>query len=362
MNVSLAPLTIPALAAAIAGVAIAQQATPAPTPTPCRLTVFAPSGHHRTDRLTGRPGLVLSGGGFGSMPHAPVFAFLRNHIAGNAERGGNLVILKASGGRDYSDDFYRESRLASIQEILITPCTPRSDVDAAAKYVDAADAVLFAGGDQANYVRWKGSTLMAAISRLYDRGGVVGGGSAGLAVQGAIVYDSVAADRLLPDDQNVGSRDATHDPFEKAISFTANFFAWPPLRDVITDTHFARRDRFGRLAAFMARIVHDRITASKVVYGVAVDEAAVLLVDERGTATLYQHREPDGYAPRGAWILKGGPAARISPGKPLFYSVHVTHLTRNGEQYDLAAKRGASLRYPVTVDGSRRALYSRNPY
>lgn len=44
---------------------------------------------------------------------------------------------------------------------------------------------------------------------------------------------------------------------EPAISFTTDLFAWPSLRATIPDSHFAARDRFGRLAAFLARIVHD---------------------------------------------------------------------------------------------------------
>ncbi|MBV9271845.1 MAG: hypothetical protein JO165_12175, partial [Candidatus Eremiobacteraeota bacterium] len=141
--------------------------SPAPASTPCTLTVFAPAGTYAPSKLTGKPGLVLSGGGLSQMPHQPVFAFIHERIvAPSTARAGNLVILKASGARDYSDDFHKQSRFASIQEILIPPCAPRSDVEKAAPYVDKADAVLFAGGDQANYVKWKGSRLVASVRRL----------------------------------------------------------------------------------------------------------------------------------------------------------------------------------------------------
>jgi cyanophycinase-like exopeptidase len=293
------------------------------------------------------------------MPHAPVFTWLRAHfIAPAGARAGNLVILKASGGRDYSDDFYREGRFASVREVLIPPCASRSQADRAVPYVERADIVLFAGGDQANYVRWKGSELIAAVKRVYARGGIEGGGSAGLAIQGAVVYDSVAADRILPDDEEVHTKDAVRDPMERAISFTTNFFAWPALANAITDTHFARRDRFGRLAAFMARALQERLVSGDRIYGVAVDEDAVLLVDRSGVATLYQRaREEDGYAPRGAWILLGRRSRPLRPGSPLSYTVEVTHLEHNGARYNLVAKEGGVRSYRVTVKGSRVPFY-----
>ncbi len=91
--------------------------------------------------------------------------WLRNHLSGASGRAGNVVILSASGGRDDEDGLYRDA------------------VDAMVTYVDGADAVLFAGGDQANYARWKGSALMRAVQAVYARGGFVGGGSAGLAIK-----------------------------------------------------------------------------------------------------------------------------------------------------------------------------------
>jgi cyanophycinase-like exopeptidase len=329
----------------------------------CAPQAFRADGIRSHAELRG-PGLVLSGGGLSEMPDEIVLAWMRARIGvpGTA-RAGNLLILKASGERYYTDAFYRESRFAYVQEILIPPCATRAQVDAIAPYADRADAVLFAGGDQAHYAAWKGSKLIAAVRRVYARGGIVGGGSAGLAIQGEVVFDSVAADRILPDDEDVATPDAVKNPYEPAISFTTGFFDWPPMRDTITDTHVARRNRFGRLTAFMARAVGDRLVRGSHIFGVAVDEGAALLVDARGNARLVERpREDDGYAPQGAWIVQGGAAQRLRPGVPLRYTVQVTHLTA-GMTYDLAAKRamgGGS--YRVTVDGAAKQMYSRNPY
>ncbi|HZT11174.1 MAG TPA: hypothetical protein VFA29_00090 [Candidatus Baltobacteraceae bacterium] len=321
----------------------------------CALQVFSPAGTPRSAPVRG-PALVLSGAGLSGMSYPKVLAWIDAHVDRGANaRGGNLLILSASGGKDYSDDFYRNSRLASVREITIPPCARRSEVDRAAAYVTDAQIVLFAGGDQANYVRWKGSRLIQAIRTLYRRGGIVGGGSAGLAIQGEYVYDSVAADRVLPDDENVDTKDAVRNPFEPAISFTTGFFDWPALRRSITDTHFARRDRFGRLAAFMARLGAR--------YGVAVDEDAALLVEPDGRARLVQRaKEAGGYVPRGAYILSNGASVRLRPGVPLLYRVDVLHLTREGAAYDFRTHTGTGIKYTVVVDGARTPPYSRTPY
>ncbi len=330
----------------------------------CNPVFFKPAGSAVHSRLQGGPALVLSGGGLMEMPYDRVFHWMRSHVdAPSGVRAGNLVILKASGGRIYSDAFYRAGRFASVREIVIPPCASRRGVDSVAPYVDAADAVLFSGGDQAHYAAWKGSALIAAVRRVYSRGGIVGGGSAGLAIQGEVVFDSVAADRVLPDDEDVATPDAVRNPYERAISFTTGYFAWPPLAGAITDTHFARRNRFGRLAAFMARALHDRLVTGRRVYGVAVDEGAALLVDSNGMATLLERaRESDGYVPAGAYVLEGGAAQRIAAGLPLLYTVNVTHLSRAGARYDLLRKRGDGSHYRVTVNGASSRMYSRNPY
>lgn len=346
-----------------AALAVAAALNTPPSSASCRPTVFAPAGTWRADRLRGGPGLVLSGAGLMGMPYETVLPWLRSHVDAPAgRRGGNLLILKASGERDYSDLFYKTAALQSVQEILIPPCASRAEVNAMAPYAGKSDFVLFAGGDQAHYAAWKGSALIDAVRRVYRRGGIVGGGSAGLAIQGEIVFDSVAADKVLPDDQDVATPDAVHDPYERAISFTTGLLDWPPMRDTITDTHFARRDRFGRLAAFMARILKDHLVSANAIYGVAVDEDAALLVDASGMATLVQRsRESDGYVPTGAYIVRGVRDATLLPGKPLHYTVTVLHLTR-GQRFDLARKRASGRWYPVTVDGSRKPYYSRNPY
>jgi cyanophycinase-like exopeptidase len=215
--------------------------------------------------------------------------------------------------------------------------------------------VYFAGGDQAHYVAWKGSALMKAVTRVYARDGVVGGGSAGLAIQGAVVYDSVAGDRL---NQETTTRDAVGNPFEARISFTTGLFAWPALAETITDTHLVARDRFGRMIVFLARIVSDRLLpGAAVVYGLGIDQGSSVVVDPDGTAAVLN--EPGAH---GAYLARADAVPQLVAGQALRYSVDVAHIARNGERFDLLRKRTDEPWQSITVDGSRTPIYSRDPY
>lgn len=322
----------------------------------CAPAVYRPDGSHGSTTRSG-PGLVLSGGGASSMPVAAL-PWMRARFGAPAGRAGNVLVLRASGERDNTDDFYREGRFASVEEILIPPCASRSEVNSMARYVDAADGVFFAGGDQAHYAAWKGSALIEAVRRVYARGGIVGGGSAGLAIQGAIVYDSVAADRIhgADSDYNVTTANATHNPLEPEISFTSGLFAWPALRDTITDTHFAARDRFGRLVAFLARIVRSGL-GSPPYYGLGVDEGSVVLADGTGRALLRRHAKS-----RGAYLVRLNEAVALPPGMPLHATVDVARVANDGETFDLANKRVAAPWRTIVVNGGATPRYSADPY
>ncbi len=324
-------------------------------PPACAVTVFARYGAYaQTARLYG-PGLLLDGAGATGSPSSSI-AWLHWRLLGDTEeRGGNLVVLRAS----YSDVFDRPFRqygnFASVQTVLIPPCASRKQVDSVAAIVDRADAIYFAGGDQAHYVAWKGSALMAAVKRVYARGGVVGGGSAGLAIQGAVVYDSVAGDRL---NEETTTQDAVSNPLEPRISFTTGLFAWPALAQTITDTHFVARDRFGRTVAFLARMLWaGLLPGTRVAYALGIDQGSAVVVDPNGMATVLNER-----GAHGAYLIRAVASPRVMPGQPFRYTVAVAHIGKNAERFDLLHKTAPERWYDVTVDAARSPIYSRDPY
>lgn len=321
----------------------------------CAITIFPRLGPYvPTPHLHG-PGLLLDGGGGEEAPNSSL-RWLHRRIAGDtAHRAGNVVVLRASEDNYYDNQFYRYGNFASVQTVLIPPCASRADVDSVAKVVDAADAIFFAGGDQANYVAWKGSALIAAVKRVYARGGVVGGGSAGLAIQGAVIYDSVAGDRL---NVETHTADAVNNPLEQRISFTTGFFAWPSLANTITDTHLAVRNRFGRMIVFLARIIHDRVLPGvPPVYALGIDQASSVVVDPDGTATVL-----NGPGGQGAYLVRADAFPHLVVGKPFDYTISVSHVHRDGESFDLLHKRTTDPWFTLTVDGARVPMYSRDPY
>lgn len=298
------------------------------------------------------PGLVLMGGG---TDVDAAFVWIQRTIAGAGVHGGDLVVLRASGDNDYDAYIHGLAPYNSVRTLLLPTCASAADLTSAARVVDRSQAVFFAGGDQADYVPWKGTPLAAAVQHVYDRGGVVGGTSAGLAILGEYVFDSVAADTR----HDVHTADAVPDPLEPAISFTHAMFAFPGLRDTITDTHFVARDRLGRLAVFIARLAAERPPSSRRVRAIGVDQRTALVVgpDDVGTLLL------EGSGGR-ALFLSGGPAQRLAAGKPFVSSpIDAVLLDRAGEQFDLDRWCGDGKRYTIVVDGSRKPIYTpADPY
>ena len=329
---------------------------------PCTGRVFPAAGEYvKTTQALGGPGLLLDGGG---SDIDSAYTWMHDVLSGAPHRRfGNVVVIRAHTDRDeYAPYMQPLGPFQSVQMLGVPSCATAEQLAKFAKIVDRADAVFFAGGDQANYVAWKGSALDAAVQRVWNRDGVIGGASAGLAVQGEYVYDSVAADKLHPNDDNyeVQSRNAVPNPFEPEISFTTRFLSWAPLRNVITDTHFARRDRFGRTVAFLARLERANNLKTGTLYALAVDERSAIVVDKNGIGRLVKY-SGSGYQTRGAYLLQLLSVHQLVQGKPLVASVRVTHLARSGDSIDLNSKRADGTRYVVEVNGNRYPAY-KDPY
>jgi cyanophycinase len=320
--------------------------------TTCHATFYHSVGTTETEAIQPHgPGLVLMGGG---TDVDEAFRWIATTVAGSRLRdAGDLVVLRASGDNDYDDYIHGLGAFHSVRTILLPPCASAVDIARAAALVSHVQSVFFAGGDQAEYVIWKGTPLAAAVQRVYDRGGVVGGTSAGLAILGTYVFDAVAGDRT----HDVHTPDAVADPFEQAISFTEGFFDFPPLRGVISDTHFRVRDRFGRLAAFMARL--DALHGAGNVRAIAMDARSALVVGRDGVGKLLLQ----GTGGRALFVRSGRPV-RLERGRPLIVrGLDVVLVDRAGQRFDVRRWCGDGSEYSVDVDGERSKMYSpSDPY
>jgi cyanophycinase-like exopeptidase len=323
------------------------------------------------------PGLVLMGGG---TDVDAAFVWIHDTLAGSSTKTlGNVIVFNTQSAPPSVDNAYTSyifglAPFQSVQTLYLggykndgnsaTPATA-ADVAIAAYYVSRADAVFFAGGDQADYVYWNKTSpaLMAALTSLYNRGGVIGGTSAGCSILGPYVFDDLAADDQGADP---ATADVIENPYESSISFTRNMLAFTSLPHVFTDPHFVTRDRFGRLAGFLARQYADDAAPQGAV-GVGVDESNALLVDKNGLAHLVQQASgTEAATGTGAYIIQpAGPATTCASGKALLYSsVKVTRLSKPqtpsaaGDSFDFSKGCGSGVQFTVTVNGGD----SSNPY
>ncbi|TBR37272.1 peptidase T [Dyella terrae] len=244
------------------------------------------------------PGAMLMGGGDWVDK---AFAWL------SAKAGhGHILILRASGAEDLQEDWYRRiGGVASVETIVFSARDASSNADLLAR-VRRADGIFLAGGDQSNYVRyWKGTPMQAALNDHVRAGKPIGGSSAGLAVLGAHVYGAM-------DGGSVTSPEALADPLGPAVTLVEDFLHLPFLAHVVTDTHFAARDRLGRLLAFIAR---ERTEGDRAAIGIGVDERTALCIDGRGQGQVFTSR--NGFA----WVVTpAGQPAQAKAGQALGFA------------------------------------------
>jgi cyanophycinase len=219
-----------------------------------------------------RTGYALMGGG---AKQDPAFHFLCERT-----NGGDFLILRANTDDDYAQSVNKEifamCPLNSAATIVLEE-REDSDDETLVQIIDHAEGIFIAGGDQSNYLRfWQDTPVQAALNRHIAAGKPIGGSSAGLAVLGEYSFASII--------DTIHSPEALADPYGNKITISREFLAIPLLKGLITDTHFAKRDRMGRLLAFMARILQD--DWAKQVRAIAVEENVAFLLEPDGNGKV----------------------------------------------------------------------------
>ncbi|MET0308296.1 MAG: cyanophycinase [Sphingomonas sp.] len=239
------------------------------------------------------PALLLVGGGDWDYGAFRWFAKRAGH--------GHIVVLRASGEGQAGEEIYNQvGGVASVQTIVFHSRTASTD-PRVLDILAHADGIFIAGGDQANYVRyWKGTPVARALDAHVRKGRPLGGTSAGLAILGGTAYGAT-------DGGSIDSQAALADPGGPAVTLVTDFLHLPRMSHIVTDTHFAKRGRLGRLVAFVAKA---RLRDPKAV-GLGVDEGAALCIEADGSAKL--HTPPGGHA----WLVQPTRPTRIRAGKPL---------------------------------------------
>lgn len=217
-----------------------------------------------------KAGLVIMGGG------NDVDAAFRWMIARSG--GGDIVVIRATGTDAYNEYVRSLGNIHSVETLKIDSRTLANDPKVA-HVIRNAEMLFIAGGDQSDYVNyWKGTKVMDAINYLLQEKKVpVGGTSAGAAIFGNYYY---AAEK-----GGVDSPEALANPYYEKITLRKDdFLKVPYLEKIITDQHFSQRNREGRLAVFLGRILMDW---NKDINAIAVDEKTAVCIDENGIATVF---------------------------------------------------------------------------
>jgi len=213
------------------------------------------------------PGFVLMGGG---ADVDDAFRWMCSQ-AGN----GDFLVLRASGTDAYNP--YVQQLCPGLNSVatLIVPTADAANDPFVASTLKAAEAIWIAGGDQSNYVEWKGTGLQAELNGAIGRGVPVGGTSAGMMVLTQFIYSALGS-------QGVTSSQALANPYNKYLTLDRDVAAIPVLQGVIGDSHFLTRDRMGRTMAFMCRVALAGWSYQPRAIG--VDEQTALLIDGDGRA------------------------------------------------------------------------------
>ena len=216
-------------------------------------------------------GLMLMGGG----------AWVDDAFRWFVKRSGNghIVILRASGGDDLQTRLFEHIGGVSSVETFVFHNRAASDDPFVIKAVERADGIFIAGGDQANYIRyWKGTALNRALDQHVAANKPLGGTSAGLAILGAVSYGAL-------DGGSITSKIALAQPLGSAVTLDKGFLHLRFLDSVITDSHFGKRDRLGRLVAFLAKSRALRLLENPV--GLGIDENTAVCIDNDGNAIVF---------------------------------------------------------------------------
>jgi cyanophycinase-like exopeptidase len=198
----------------------------------------------------------------------------------NRADGGDIVVLRTSGSDGYNDYMYNQLGVTvnSVETLRIDQAEGALEPYVLEK-VSQAEAIWFAGGDQADYVNFFKNNALGDLlnEHINVKQYPIGGTSAGMAIMGEYYFDALNG--------TVTSNEALNNPFDSQISLgVSDFLNNSVLDKTITDTHYDNPDRKGRHMVFLARL--QAITEERV-YGIGLEEYTSACIDENGIARIF---------------------------------------------------------------------------
>jgi cyanophycinase-like exopeptidase len=264
--------------------------------------------------------------------------------------GGDFLVLRARGDDDYNSYVNGLCKPNSVAT-LILPDRASTEDPAVVEIIRKAEVLFISGGDQAHYINdWKGTPVQDAINAHIAAGKPIGGTSAGLAVEGEFVYGALGD---KPDDNDLASTDVLPNPYFERVTLVRGFLKIPHLENLLTDSHFAKRDRMGRTLGFLARIMQDGWSKSP--REVAVDEKSAVLVEPDGKGIVVG-------TGKGAYFLRPTHKPDICrKDHPLTFRKISVYRAPTGAHFDLVRwKRSGGAAYFLSVEDGRIASTQAN--
>ena len=241
---------------------------PAPVPAPAYTAwVVGDTADVKTQPLGG---VLLAGG------NTDVDAAMRWLL--RRATGGDVLVIRASGSNGYNNYLFKGlgEAVNSVETLLLNSRDLSGNVDVLRK-VRNAEAIFFAGGDQANYVNfYQGTPLADALNERIRAGAVVGGTSAGCGILGGAYFTKQGTIR---------SEDALANPYDARVDLRHDdFLRHPLLANVFANMHYDNPDRQGRHLTFMARALTDWAVQPR---GIGTDEQTAVGISPDGTVRVF---------------------------------------------------------------------------
>jgi cyanophycinase len=235
-----------------------------------------------------------------------------------------IILLSANTESNWMPAYLRSLGADSVFNFRIASRTVADD-SATYRAIRACHGVFIKGGDQWNYVSmWNGTLTEQAIREVYQSGGVVAGTSAGAAVLGEIVFDARYSSPV--------SRALLRNPRSTGLTLTTDFLSLVP--DVLFDSHFTVRGRFGRLLAMMASF---QSGTGRHILGIGLDAETALCIGPDGIAEVMGAGSVTFY--------RAGPGNRlnVAQNQPLVFTDVQCDMLVAGYRYDLASHQVSTI-------------------
>lgn len=191
-----------------------------------------------------------------------------------------------------------------------------ADLDSNLEKIDWANAVFFLGGDQSDLIRDMLDTkLLRKVFDIYNKGGVVGGSSAGAAVMSEVM---ITGNELLNKDSTSAFISILKGNIETAKGFGF-------IKNAIIDQHFLKRKRHNRLITLMCE--HPDLL------GIAIDESTAIIVNPDETFEVLGNNQVLVYDPTEAKNIRQDKRGNLG------ITGMNMHLLISGDKFDLKSKK-----------------------